>query len=326
MGGICARVGASLEEADGRGPPRRAALDRRRRDRLQQGPQVLDRGGRPRPRKGRAGLRRARQAPAQRLPRPAHGGAARRQRGHRRRRAPDRRRGRGEGPRRRARRGPLPRRLPGDRRPRRAETPLVCVEGGRVEARAQAPPRAPAQGRAGPSRPGRAGEGPRGSRCSRTPRTSRRGRPRRSRGSRRPARRCGAATCPRKGCGLCSGPAPSARRASSTAGSPGRAGAGYRSSSSSPESQAQARRDPALHRARRLQRPRGGREQQDKGRDQAGLRLQEHGRPDRPHHAQVLGPEAGAAGEGGFVIPTHTNSRSLVNIADLFHRPWRVSF
>ena len=190
----------------------------------------------------------------------------------------------------------------------------------------KAPPRAPAQGRAGPSRPGRAGEDPRGSRCSRTPRTSRRGRPRRSRGSRRPARRCGAATCPRKGCGPCSGPAPSARRASSTAGSPGRAGAGYRSSSSSPESQAQARRDPALHRARRLQRPRGGREQQDKGRDQAGLRLQEHGRPDRPHHAQVLGPEAGAAGEGGFVIPTHTNSRSLVNIADLFHRPWRVSF
>ena len=92
------------------------------------------------------------------------------------------------------------------------------------------------------------------------------------------------------------------------------------------EGQAQARRDPALHRARRLQRPRGGREQQDKGRDQAGLRLKEHGRPDRPHHAQVLGPEAGAAGEGGFVIPTHTNSRSLVNIADLFHRPWRVSF
>ena len=92
------------------------------------------------------------------------------------------------------------------------------------------------------------------------------------------------------------------------------------------EGQAQARRDPALHRARRLQRPRGGREQRDKGRDQAGLRLQERGRPDRPHHAQVLGPEAGAAGEDGFVIHTHTNSRSLVNIADLFHRPWRVSF
>ena len=67
------------------------------------------------------------------------------------------------------------------------------------------------------------------------------------------------------------------------------------------EGQAQARRDPALHRARRLQRPRGGREQQDKGRDQAGLRLQEHGQPDRPHHAQVLGPEAGATGEDGFV-------------------------
>ena len=78
------------------------------------------------------------------------------------------------------------------------------------------------------------------------------------------------------------------------------------------EGQAQARRDPALHRARRLQRPRGGREQQDKGRDQTGLRLQEHGQPDRPHHAQVLGPEAGATGEDGFVIPTHTNSRSLL--------------
>ena len=37
------------------GPVRRAALDRRRRDQLQEGPQVHDRGGRPRPRKGRAG-------------------------------------------------------------------------------------------------------------------------------------------------------------------------------------------------------------------------------------------------------------------------------
>ena len=45
--------------------------------------------------------------------------------------------------------------------------------------------------------------------------------------------------------------------------------------------------------------------------DQTGLRLQEHGRPDRSHHAQVLGPETGATGEDGFVIPTHTNSRSL---------------
>ena len=45
--------------------------------------------------------------------------------------------------------------------------------------------------------------------------------------------------------------------------------------------------------------------------DQTGLRLQEHGQPDRPHHAQVLGPEAGATGEDGFVTPIHTNSRSL---------------
>lgn len=50
--------------------------------------------------------------------------------------------------------------------------------------------------------------------------------------------------------------------------------------------------------------------------DQAGLRLQEHGQPDRSHHAQVLGPEAGATGEDGFVIPTHTNSRSLILVLD----------
>ena len=77
------------------------------------------------------------------------------------------------------------------------------------------------------------------------------------------------------------------------------------------EGRAQAQRDPAPHRARRVQRPGGGREQQDKGGNQAGLRLQEHGQPDRAHHAQVLGPEAGATGEDGFVIPTHANSRSL---------------
>ena len=197
------------------GQVRRPALDRRRRDQLQEGPQVHDRGGRPRPGKGRVGLRRPRQAPAQRLLRPAHRRPARRHRGR-----------------------------------------------GAEAHRRGAMARLPAQGGASRGVPGRA-------------------RPRGGRG--RPPARLGVQV---QDTGV--------RRAVE-------------------EGQAQARRDPALHRPRRVQRPGGGREQQDKGGDQAGLRLQERGRPDRAHHAQVLGPEAGPAGEGDGVTPTHTNSRSLHN-------------
>lgn len=66
-----------------------------------------------------------------------------------------------------------------------------------------------------------------------------------------------------------------------------------------------------VDRARRLQREGRGCEQQDQGGHQTGLRLPQHRQPDRPRHAQVLGPEAGPAGSGG-VESTHTNSRSLL--------------
>nr|WP_322151929.1 transposase [Paratractidigestivibacter sp.] len=83
------------------------------------------------------------------------------------------------------------------------------------------------------------------------------------------------------------------------------------------QGEAQARRHPALDRARRLQRPRRGGEQQDQGGDQAGLRLQERRQPHSARHAQVLGPEACAAGQGdGVTLPTHTNSRSLENLLE----------
>ena len=65
-----------------------------------------------------------------------------------------------------------------------------------------------------------------------------------------------------------------------------------------------------VDRARGVQREGRGGEQQDQGGHQAGLRLPQHRQPDRPHHAQVLGPEAGPAGAGGVAF-THTNSRSL---------------
>lgn len=137
------------------GPVRRAALDRRRRDRLQEGPQVHDRGGRPRPRKGRVDLRRARQAPAQRLPRPAHGGAARRHRGRHRRRALDRRRGRREAARRRARRGPPSTPSPGRPAP---STSWGAARGGRPGRGPRRDAAAGARARASrplPTRPGR---------------------------------------------------------------------------------------------------------------------------------------------------------------------------
>lgn len=78
------------------------------------------------------------------------------------------------------------------------------------------------------------------------------------------------------------------------------------------EGQAQAGGRPEVGRARGLQRPRRGGKQQDQGGDQAGIRVQEHRQPDSARHAQVLGPQAGAAGQAGSVTPTHTNSRSLV--------------
>ena len=84
------------------------------------------------------------------------------------------------------------------------------------------------------------------------------------------------------------------------------------------EGQAQARGDPAFHRARRLQRPRRGREQQDRGGDTPGIRLQEHRQPHSARHAEVLGPQAVPAGQGGGVTPTHTNSRSLIFCLHLF--------
>ena len=77
------------------------------------------------------------------------------------------------------------------------------------------------------------------------------------------------------------------------------------------QGKAQAGGDTQVDRARRLQRPRGGGEQQDQGRHQAGLRVPQHRQPDSARDAQVLGPQAGPAGQGGGVTPTHTNSRSL---------------
>ena len=162
-------------------PLRRAQEHRHRRDQLQEGPQVHDRGGGPRPQQGRVGREGPRQETAQRLPRPAHARAASRHRGrHRRRGALDRRRRRGAPARGRARRRPLPRRQLGHRRARRAEE--ARVERGQVEARAQAAPGTPQEGRGGipRTRPDRSRGS--GSRCSGTPRTSPRGRRRRSRG------------------------------------------------------------------------------------------------------------------------------------------------
>ena len=77
------------------------------------------------------------------------------------------------------------------------------------------------------------------------------------------------------------------------------------------QNQAQARGHPPLDRTRRLQRPRRGRQQQNQGGCQAGLRLQEHRQPHRARHAQVLGSQTDASGEGRGVTPAHTNSLSL---------------
>lgn len=77
------------------------------------------------------------------------------------------------------------------------------------------------------------------------------------------------------------------------------------------EGKAQAGGRPEVGRARGLERPRRGGEQQDQGGGQAGLRVQEHRQPDSARDAQVLGPQARATRQGGGVTPTHTNSRSL---------------
>lgn len=80
------------------------------------------------------------------------------------------------------------------------------------------------------------------------------------------------------------------------------------------EGGAQAGGRPGVDRARGLERPRRGGEQQGQGGGQAGPRVQEHRRPDSARDAQVLGPRARATRQGGGVTPTHTNSRSLVKL------------
>ena len=81
---------------------------------------------------------------------------------------------------------------------------------------------------------------------------------------------------------------------------------------------AQAGGHPGVDRARGPRCPRLGSEQQDQGRDQAGLRVPQHRQPHSPSDAQVLGPETNAAGKGGGdVISTHANSRSLHSVDTL---------
>ena len=81
---------------------------------------------------------------------------------------------------------------------------------------------------------------------------------------------------------------------------------------------AQAGGHPGVDRARGPRCPRLGGEQQDQGRDQAGLRVPQHRQPHSPRDAQVLGPETNAAGKGGGdVISTHASSRSLHSVDTL---------
>ena len=87
------------------------------------------------------------------------------------------------------------------------------------------------------------------------------------------------------------------------------------------EGEKTARRHPPLHIARHQQGPRGVDQQQDQGDGEDGLRLQEHGQPHSAADAEMLGREtaaavgsAGADRESGLVnqAPNHTNYRSLL--------------
>lgn len=142
-------AGGGRRPRQARGPP----PHRRRRDELQEGPEVHDGRGGPRPRAGRVGLQGPRQGQAQRVPRPAHRRAEGGHRGgHRRRGVLDRRRRRRAAAARRARGRPVPRGLLGDRRARRPQA--RDLEGGCARHRARdAGPGAPGPGR--PRRPTR---------------------------------------------------------------------------------------------------------------------------------------------------------------------------
>lgn len=168
-------------------------------------------------------------------------------------RPPDRRRRRREAARRRAGRRPLPRRQLSDRRPRRSEE--ARLERGEAGAGAQAPPRPAEEGRADPSRPREPHSLPAegGAACRFQGRSGQSG------GRAQPLARVGVPV-----------PHPGVRRAVE-------------------EGQAQARRHPQVDRARRLQRPRRGGEQQDQGGGQAGLRVPQHRQPHSPRDAEVLG-------------------------------------